>query len=191
MVCAMSECNYGTLHLWPEAGYAEVLDDSNKPVKAGVPGRLVCTGLLNEAMPLIRYDVMDMAQLAGSSVECRCGRNLPIVEKVFGRMDDSIVTKDGRRLALLDIIFGDHLAVREAQIIQESIDNIRIRVVPANGWNVSDENEIKSAVRQRMGDVTVAVEVVTEIERTYAGKLRVMISKINSSRVNLQDGDRS
>lgn len=181
MVCAMSECEYEKLHLWTEAGYAELLDENDNPVKNGEPGRLICTGLLNEAMPLIRYEVMDMAQFPKSEVGCQCGRNLPVVEKVLGRLDDSIVTKDGRKLALLDIIFGEHLHIREAQIIQETLDLLRIKVVPANGWSELDKREIESAVRQRVGDVEVRIEAVTEIERTFAGKLRVMVSKINSS----------
>lgn len=180
MVCAMSECEEGKLHLWTEAGAAEILDENDQPVKRGETGRLVCTGLLNEAMPLIRYEVMDMAQFPEVEEACACGRNLPVVKKVLGRLDDQIVTKDGRKLALLDIIFGEHLHIKEAQIVQETLDLLRIRVVPAEGWSEWDEAEIKSSVFERMGDVQVQIETVPEIERTFAGKLRVMISKVNS-----------
>lgn len=180
MVCAMSECEFGSLHLWPEAGVVEILDDDDKPVKPGESGRLVCTGLLNEAMPLVRYEVMDQARLASPDFRCPCGRGLPVVDKVLGRLDDTIVTKDGRKLALLDIIFGSHLHIKEAQLIQESLDLIRVRVVPAEGWDGADEEEIKSALGQRAPGTAIRVEVVDQIERTFAGKLRVMISKINS-----------
>ena len=181
MVCAMSECEFGKLHLWTEAGVAELLDEDDQPVKNGAPGKLVCTGLLNEAMPMVRYEVMDRAKLAPSGYQCPCGRGLPVVEKVLGRLDDTIVTKDGRKLALLDIIFGSHLPIKEAQIVQETLDLIRIRVVPEESWSEANALEIKTAVRERMGDVEVLVEIVTEIERTFAGKLRVMVSKINSA----------
>jgi phenylacetate-CoA ligase len=180
MVCAMSECEFGRLHLWTEAGVAELLDDQDQPVVNGEAGKLVCTGLLNEAMPLIRYEVMDRAQFAAPDFQCECGRNLPVVEKILGRLDDSIITKDGRKLALLDIIFGAHLHIKEAQIVQETLDLIRIRVVPSNGWGEADANEIRAAIYERMGEVEVRVETVSEIERTFAGKLRVMVSKINS-----------
>lgn len=186
MVCAMSECEFGKLHLWTEAGVAELLDDDDRPVKQGAPGKLVCTGLLNEAMPLVRYEVMDRAQFAPTEYQCRCGRSLPVVEKILGRLDDTIITKDGRKLALLDIIFGAHLPIKEAQIVQETLDWIRIRVVPEKGWSEAHVVEIKNAVRERMGDIKVSVEVVTEIERTFAGKLRVMVSKIDS--LNAQAG---
>jgi phenylacetate-CoA ligase len=65
MVCAASECDHGTMHLWPEVGIYEVLkDDSDEPVQPGHTGRLVCTGLLNTDMPLIRYEVGDRVALA-------------------------------------------------------------------------------------------------------------------------------
>ena len=180
MVCAMSECEFERMHLWTEAGVAELLDDNDEPVKPGEAGKLVCTGLLNEAMPLVRYEVMDEARFAPADYQCPCGRGLPVVDKILGRLDDTITTKDGRRLALLDIVFGSHLHIKEAQIVQETLDLIRVRVVPANGWSEVDSREIKAAMLERMGETEIRVEVVDEIERTFAGKLRVMVSKINS-----------
>jgi phenylacetate-CoA ligase len=179
-VCAMSECEHGRLHLWPEAGYAEVLDEHDRAAPRGEVGKLICTGLLNDAMPLVRYEVRDMAQLPAENAACPCGRSLPVVEKVVGRLDDAIITKDGRRLALLDVIFGPELHVQEAQLIQESLDLMRVRVVPAAGWSAADEQQIRAALRQRMGEVEVLVEAVPQIERTWAGKFRVMISKVDA-----------
>jgi len=184
MACAVSECEHDKLHLWPEAGYVELLDDHDQPVQRGESGRLICTGLLNDAMPLIRYEVKDMAQLPAVDTVCSCGRGLPLVEKIIGRLDDVLLTKDGRRIALLDVIFGSHLHVREAQIIQETLDKITVKVVPADGWCEKDEQEIRSALRQRVGEVEVAVETVPEIERTWAGKFRIIISKVSSEPSN-------
>ncbi|NOT49403.1 MAG: phenylacetate--CoA ligase family protein [Acidobacteria bacterium] len=180
MVCAMSECEFGRMHLWTEAGVAELLDNNDQPVKPGEAGKLVCTGLLNEAMPLVRYEVMDEARFARPDYQCPCGRGLPVVEKILGRLDDAIVTKDGRKLALLDIVFGAHLHIKEAQIVQESLDLVRVRVVPAKDWSDADAREIRAAMVERMGQTEIRVEIVDEIERTFAGKLRVMVSKINS-----------
>ena len=74
MVCGASECEYGTMHLWPDAGIWEVLDDSNDlPVEPGETGRLICTGLLNTDMPLIRYELGDRVALAEAHAQCPCG----------------------------------------------------------------------------------------------------------------------
>ena len=57
-VAAASECTEGSLHLWPEVGHVELLDDEGAaPVAVGTPGRLICTGLINRDMPLIRFAV--------------------------------------------------------------------------------------------------------------------------------------
>ncbi|MEQ1761671.1 MAG: AMP-binding protein [Pyrinomonadaceae bacterium] len=189
MVCAMSECEFERMHLWPEAGVAELLNDDDQPVRDGEAGRLVCTGLLNLAMPLIRYEVMDRARFAPRDFKCECGRRLPVVEQVLGRLDDTIVTKDGRKLALLDIVFGSDLHIKEAQIVQESLELIRIRVVPIEGWSESDAACLSQAVRERMGDVEIRVETTHHIERTFAGKLRVIVSKIDP--MHRQVGHRS
>jgi phenylacetate-CoA ligase len=180
MCCGMSECESRNLHLWPEVGYVEVLDDDGRAVPPHTPGRLICTGLLNTGMPLIRYEVRDMVQLPVDGGLCTCGRTLPLVDKVIGRLDDAILTNDGRRMSLLDIVFGPHMHVREAQLVQNSLDSITVRVVPADGWSSKDERAIRSALQQRLGNVGVTIEPMPHIERTWAGKFRVMISNVTS-----------
>jgi phenylacetate-CoA ligase len=75
IVCGASECDAGTLHLWPEVGVVEVLDDDAEAhVPSGRPGRLVATGLLNDAMPLIRYELGDRVALGTGADPCACHR---------------------------------------------------------------------------------------------------------------------
>ena len=119
IVTAASECNHGRLHLWPEVGVVEVFEN-NEPVISGCPGDLVCTGLLNEDMPLIRYRVGDRGVLQAKPESCSCGRALPILASVEGRIDDVLYTIDGKQVGRLDPVFKDNLPVREAQIIQET-----------------------------------------------------------------------
>ena len=54
-----------------------IVDGDGNPVEPGTPGRLVGTGLHNMAMPLLRYDVGDVASL--STEVCTCGRGLPLM----------------------------------------------------------------------------------------------------------------
>src|SRR6185436_3308207 len=53
-VAAASECEHGRMHLWPEVGLVEV-HETGQAARAGATGELICTGLLNADMPLIRY----------------------------------------------------------------------------------------------------------------------------------------
>ncbi len=182
-VTAASECRHGSLHLWPEVGILEILgDDSQETAPGGAPGRVVATGLLNPDMPLVRYEVGDRAALLPSMSLCSCGRSLPRLSSIEGRLDDMVLTPDGARVGRLDPVFKADLAVREAQIVQERIDLLRVRVVPAPGWCDRDRDVIVKRLQERVGRrMDVLVEEVSVLERTPAGKLRAVVSHLPRS----------
>lgn len=174
MVAAAGECEEGRLHWFPEAGFVEILNADSSGT-----GDLVATGLLDEDMPLVRYRVGDRVKPAAERERCECGRGLPLLERVEGRCDDVIVTPDGRRVGRLDPVFKGGLPVREAQIVQEEIDRVRVRVVPGAEFGARTEEELKRRLRQRLGEAAhVDVERVKEIERGAGGKFRAVISRV-------------
>jgi phenylacetate-CoA ligase len=180
MVAGASECQAGVLHLWPEAGIVEVLsDDADVPAPPGEVGRLICTGLINPDMPLIRYEVGDRGALSWEDALCSCGRRLPALTCVEGRLDAVVITRDGRRIGRLDPIFKADLPLHAAQIIQESLELLRVRVVPAPGYTPRTAGEIAERLRQRVGDgMEIVVEEVEHIPRGPNGKFRMVISKV-------------
>ncbi|HEY3862563.1 MAG TPA: hypothetical protein VGO59_11805 [Verrucomicrobiae bacterium] len=180
ITCAASECSAGSLHIWPEAGLMEFLDDNDQPVPPGQTGRIIATQLINPDMPLIRYDTQDMAQAAPDGVPCACGRPLPRLAKLMGRDDDVIVTADGRRIVQIDRIFDPCYDIREAQIVQEEIGRFRIKVVPGARWPAASEQALCEALRDLVGEADIGVDLVPAIERTWAGKYRVIVSKITA-----------
>ena len=179
MVAAAGECEAGTLHRWPEAGWLEVVGESGA-VPPGSTGDFLCTGLLNADMPLIRYAVGDRGAIP-EDAPCACGRLLPAISALEGRSDDVLLTADGRRVGRLDPVFKARLRVREAQIVQQSLDRIDVRVVPAEGYSPADARAIADAVRDRMGNVEVTVETVPRIPRGPNGKFRAVICSLDES----------
>ena len=176
IVAAASECEAGRLHLWPEAGGVEVLGGDGRPARDGAAGELVCTGLLNEEMPLIRYRVGDRgARGVAAAGRCACGRTLPALAAVEGRTDDLVYTADGRRVGCIDTIYDARLPVREAQIVQEALDRVRVRYVPAPGFTAEAGGSIIRGVRERMGAIEVVLERVDEIPRGANGKYRAVV----------------
>lgn len=176
-VCAASECIEGKLHLWPEVGVTEIFDDNNsRLLPIGETGRIVCTGLLNFTMPLIRYDVGDRGFLS-TETTCSCGRSLPILGGIDGRKDDVLFTRDGRRIGRLDPVFKADLPIREAQIIQESLENILVRYVPAPGCSKKDLNLLVERLQERLGDMKIVLDEVEQIPRSSNGKFRAVISR--------------
>jgi phenylacetate-CoA ligase len=176
-VAAASECHAGTLHLWPEVGIVEVLVDG-RAARPGEVGELVCTGLLNADMPLVRYRVGDRGALRAPGENCSCGRALPALAQVEGRLDDVLYTADGRQVGRLDPVFKAELPIREAQIIQESLELIRVRYVPAPGFAKIHGETIARRVRERLGPVEVVLEELPEVPRGANGKFRAVICNV-------------
>jgi phenylacetate-CoA ligase len=177
-VVTASECDYHALHLWPEVGAVEILED-NQPALAGTVGDVVCTGLLNPDMPLIRYRSGDRGALKRALETCACGRSLPMLASVDGRKDDVLYTSDGRQIGRLDPVFKTDLPLREAQIIQESLQKVTVRYVSAPGFDSESGRSIIRRLQERMGNIDVVLEPVDEIPRTANGKFRAVISRVN------------
>jgi phenylacetate-CoA ligase len=180
MACGASECATGSLHIWPEAGVLEILrDDSDESVPAGESGRLVATGLLNVDMPLVRYDLGDRGALADSDVACPCGRLLPRFQTIEGRSDDVLLTPEGRRVGRMDPVFKGDLPIREAQIVQEALNQVRVQVVPASGFGPSHVLQLRRLLQGRLGgSVEITIDFVDEIPRGPGGKFRAVVSRI-------------
>ncbi len=177
-IAAATECAEGNLHLWPEAGWTEILrDDQDLPGPQNETGRLISTSLINTDMPLIRYAVGDRIKPATNRSQCRCGRSLPLIGGIEGRTSDMLVTRDGRHVYWLNPAFYC-LPIREAQIIQETFETIRVLYVPAPEFTVSTRQTIIDRLRARLGDVDVKLEPVPEIPRGRNGKFQAVVCKV-------------
>ncbi|MEM9291352.1 MAG: AMP-binding protein [Acidobacteriota bacterium] len=177
ITAAASECEAGALHWWPEVGWLEVLDDDDLPVPPGQPGRLVATGLLNDAMPLVRYETGDRVRMTtDDEPPCPCGRRLPRLAAVEGRLDDVLVTPEGLRVGRLDPIFKSQLPIHGAQILQDRRDRAVLRLVPANGYRPQHGDELLQRLRQRLGNsMRLELELMERLPRTSAGKVRSVV----------------
>jgi phenylacetate-coenzyme A ligase PaaK-like adenylate-forming protein len=178
MVAAAGECQAREMHLWPEAGYCETFN-GDEPTATGAFGDLIATGLVNSEMPLIRYRVGDRVALGSADGRtCECGRSLPLLAAVEGRNDDVLYTRDGRRIGRLDPVFKTHLPLREAQIIQQTLDQITVRYVPTAGFDTSACRSISEQLRARMGDIKVVLEAVDRVPRGANGKFRAVVCEL-------------
>ena len=173
-----TECEHGRLHVSPDFGIVEIVDDDGRPVPPGRPGKVVCTGLANRTQPLIRYDLGDIA--SWSSESCPCGRDgLRVLEQIVGRLEDVIVGKNGQVTVRFHGLFANLPNIAEGQVIQEDLDHIRIRVVTRDGFNEDDVRTIRTRVaEERLGPLQVTVERVPFIERTERGKFRAVINRL-------------
>lgn len=171
----VSECEEGALHVSPDAGVIEILRPDGSACKPGEVGEVVVTGLLREYQLFIRYRLGDMAMWAAE--RCSCGRSMPVLKEVVGRIEDVVVGTDGRKMVRFHGVFVDQPHVREGQLIQEALDRVRVKVVPTAEFEHADVQDLVLRVQQRLGpDVHVTVETTEHIQRNAAGKFKSVIS---------------
>lgn len=178
---AAAGCTFGAqdIYLWPDVGIMEVFDyKDNTPVAdESQEGRFICTSIINPDMPFIRYEVGD----GGIVNNCRPDEKLQYkkITRIGGRIDDVILTEDGRYISRLDALFKTHeLNIIEAQVVQEEKDVFRILVVPGTGYSQQDRDIIESNFRKRVGSGKLTFESVEAIPRTAAGKYKAIVSKL-------------
>lgn len=132
-----AECEHGRLHEFSDNVVVELLDAEGRPVPDGTPGEVVVTGLSNFVQPFIRYRLGDVA-VRSARQGCRCGRALPVLERIEGRDDDVFVHPDGRRIHPSKITvaakspcfaYPGLQVFRDYQIAQTAPDRVVLRVV--------------------------------------------------------------
>ena len=73
----------------------EVIDDHGRPTEPGATGRVVCTPLFNMAMPLLRYDTGDLAEI---STQNNCPVSPTTITRFLGRERDLFTLSNGSRI---------------------------------------------------------------------------------------------
>ena len=176
--CFWGDCEHGVMHESPEYGISEIVDSYGNPTQEGEPGEVLTTSFLNPLMVLIRYRIGDVA-VKGPNALCRCGRSMPRIERIEGRMDDILFVPERGYVGRLDPVFKGLHSIIEAQIIQEDLNNIRILLVPESGYNQDLEAHLLNNLRAKLGrSVNITVETVAQIPRGPRGKFTSVISKV-------------
>lgn len=174
------ECEAGSMHAHPLAGVTEILRADGTAAAPGEMGEVVLTGLVNDAMPLIRYRVGDTARFAMR--QCCCGRGMPVIEEIGGRLDDFVYTRERGFLGRLDPVLKGVHNIIESQIEQESLDRLRIRFVPAPRFTNEDLHLLENNLRARVGrSIHLEFECTQHIPRSATGKFRFVISRLDRS----------
>jgi len=172
-----SECEHGRLHISPDVGIVEILRPDGSRCDPGEVGEVVTTCLMRSYQPLIRFRLGDLA--SWDPEPCPCGRQMPVIKEVVGRIEDVVTGPDGRQLVRFHGIFTDQPNIIEGQIIQESLDYFVVKVVPTQDFRLNDVNDVKKRMYNRLGsNIHVDVVEVDKIPRSKSGKFQAVISKV-------------
>jgi phenylacetate-CoA ligase len=174
------ECEeHNGLHTSTQNCYIEVLRDG-KPVPDGEEGEFIVTNLGNRGFPLIRYRTDDWGRK--SVRRCPCGRGLPLLQIVEGRIIDHFKTKDGK------LVWGAFVIpmvpalgpIKQYQIVQKSIDLIVFQVIAAGSLDMDKFQEIQQTVKAVLGNnVETQLELVDSLPKTPTGKHRFTVSEVH------------
>lgn len=166
------------LHVQAESLIVEILREDDTPCAAGEIGRVVVTTLHNFAMPLIRYDIGDYAELGQA---CSCGRGLTVLNKVLGRQRNMLVLPDGQR-RWPTLVRGNPAllpAIEQFQFVQRSLDELELRIVRAEPLTSEEAERLIAYVRETLEyPGQLRVRMVAEIPRSASGKYEEFRSEL-------------
>lgn len=157
-------------HLQSESAMVEVLNDAGLPCAPGRMGRVVATPLHNYAMPLIRYEIGDHAEAGGA---CSCGRGLPLVTRIAGRVRNMMRLPGGGLIwpLLASQDYRDIAPIRQAQIAQVALDRLEARLVPERPLSAAEEDALRAKIVARIGHAfAIDFVYVDDIPRGPGGK---------------------
>lgn len=161
------------LYAMSDTHVVEILDDNGNPCAPGEIGRVVVTPLHNFAMPLFRYAVGDLA-LVGEP-----GRlPYPVIERVFGRTRNLLLTPDGtRRWVFLSTKRLMEVApVIQLQLVQIALDHIDVRLVVERRVTDAEEQAMREHLEPLFGSgMTFSFSYVDRIQRSAGGKFEDFI----------------
>ncbi len=178
------------MHINADEIYLEVLRGDGTPTVVGESGMIIVTDFRNLAMPIIRYQIGDMGQL--SDRHCGCGRGLPLLENIAGRIADYVLTPDGKMVS--GISLTDHFntkvpGVFQMQIVQEELDRFVLRIVKTSDFGAASLARIHELTLEHFGPkARYECEFVAEIPRERSGKFRFCISKVANPFLGVSHG---
>ncbi len=172
-VAFAQECAYGQMHVIPMYGIIEILREDGVPCRAGEIGEMVVTGLLNDAMPLIRYRIGDYAAWAEEK-DCPCGNQNPAITDLIGRVDDYLITPDGRKIGRLAAMKRSP-TIHSAQVVQDKPGHAYLLVRPGDGYRPSHAVAVCADIVEKIGTFELEVIEVVEIPKTPQGKTVLVV----------------
>ena len=169
----------GMLHITAETCWVEIVGTDGRRLPVGETGEIVVTGLVNRAMPLLRYAPGDLGRLVEEP--CPCGRILPVMQVVEARMCDMILDVHGQRIpgGFFLYLFRGKPGIREFQLVQREPQSLLVRAVRTPELTEKVLDHCHRIITQVLGAGSrVQFEFVPAIERTGAGKFRYSISTL-------------
>ena len=166
-------------HVQAESVLVEILRDDGSPCGPGEVGKVVITALHNYASPLIRYDIGDYAAFGEP---CSCGRGLPVIKKIMGRVRNMLTLPSGQQYwpgfnykGLTKIV-----PYRQIQIYQHTLSELEFKLVVDEKVSPDQENQMVEILHKALKyPFAITFTYTDTIPRTKGGKYEEFISHVS------------
>lgn len=164
-------------HVSPLAVHIELLNDG-QPVSAGEPGNVYVTSLINENMPIIRYELGDVAEWVQE--KCACGSSWPRIHLHQGRKSDVIHLQGNRHVPVTTLcaIVGNCGAINQFQFILRSPGHLVLRYEPST--QKSGLEQTVSDLEKTLPGIRVTLNESGQLPRTASGKVKRLIDETSA-----------
>jgi phenylacetate-CoA ligase len=176
----IQQCEKGEMHLAPEYGYLEILDEKNAPVAADEEGYFVWTGFLNRAMPLLRYRIGDRGRWK-LGPRCQCGRMFPRVTPTITRESEILHCADGRIFSprALNQYLKRTTSLRFCQFVHDRSERVVVRAVGSSGHAAQEMMNIREELQHLLGgSMRVTAEIAAEPLVFPGGKIPLIVNRV-------------
>ncbi len=179
------ECSFKTgFHINPLYSYVEIVDEAGHLLPPGEEGRILITGLQNDYMPLIRYEVQDSGIMKPPG-PCQCRRNWHTLGQITGRLNERLVTNQGSFFSLLflDYCLEPLTDLLGQQLHQTSPYEVEVHLVSPNPNYLQEHAEEINLAHQRLLKSTenhfhFFFKQVDAVEKAPSGKPLLVVNKM-------------
>jgi phenylacetate-CoA ligase len=164
-------------HINAESVTLEFLQNG-EPVAAGETGEMHVTCFNRTATPIIRYSTGDMATSIGD--DCPCGRGLPLLKGIQGRVMDFIRTKNGRFITPYVVIksIQGAFGVEQFKVIQDDDYSVEVFIETSETRIKQVLQDVEMRCSKVLGGLSINVRLVDSIENGKGPKYRLVESRL-------------
>lgn len=170
-------------HLIVAENYIVEIIKDGRPALPGEVGEVIITDLNNYCMPFLRYRVGDLAVAMDNTIPSPCGRGLPRIGKIEGRVQAIIVGTNGNHVpgTFFAHLFKDYdHAIRQYKVIQEERGRIKLQIVKALRFEDATFKKITDVLYEFLGkDMKIDIEFHESIPMVRTGKQQGSISHLS------------
>ncbi len=173
-------------HVVAECSIIEIIKD-NRPAMPGEMGEVVITDLNNYAAPLIRYRIGDLAMQMDNAKICACGRGLPRIGAIEGRIQAMMIGTNNRFVpgSFFARLFADqeHI-VKQFQVTQSKPGVITLNIVKGPLFAESELEPLMQEIRKHLGeDIEITMNYIDSVQLGRTGKRQHSLSKVEVTEI--------